>query len=303
MRLRRMAWSPLTSAAVVPVLAMAAVAAVGCGQDRTGAHVYVRLGSLQYDELRLGVTRTATGDVVVDPATTGRYTGPFHAGDQDAIIYLSDTLDGSQVRCDATALVAGAPVGSGAADMLVARGAMKTVEIVMGAPGSPTTPPPDPTTPPPDPTTPPPDPTTPPPDPTSPTDTRKPTAAACSLATECLTGHCVDGVCCESDCMMACRSCALPDTPGLCRPVPGGSQDPRGKCADKGAASCQTSGLCDVGGDCAVYPAGTVCQPGGCSDNGKDVMPTRMCNGTGKCDDAKPTHCPDGTTCTAATCS
>ena len=86
---------------------------------------------------------------------------------------------------------------------------------------------------------------------------------------------------------MACRSCALPDTPGLCRPVPGGAQDPRGKCADKGAASCQGTGLCDVAGDCAVYPAGTICQVGGCSDNGKDLTPMRTCNGTGKCDDAE----------------
>src|SRR4051812_27367250 len=119
MRTRPMARILSRTGAVV--LTLAAVAAVGCGQQQgTGAHVYVRLGSLQYDELRLGVTRTATGDVVVDPATAGRYTGPFHPGDQDAIIYLPDALDGSSVRCDATALAAGAAVGSGAADMLVA---------------------------------------------------------------------------------------------------------------------------------------------------------------------------------------
>ena len=274
------------------VVVVAAAAAVGCGgQDTTGAHVYVRLGSLQYDELRLGVTRTATGEVVVDSATTGRYPGPFQPGDQDAFIYLPDALDGSEVRCDATALAAGAPVGSGAADMLVARGVMKTIEIVMGAPGTP-----------PDPTTPPPDPPNPPPDPPPTSTTGKPTSSVCSLGSECLTGHCVDGVCCESDCTMACRSCALPDTPGLCRPVPGGAQDPRGKCADKGAASCQQTGLCDVAGDCAVYPAGTICQVAGCSGNGKDMMPVRMCDGAGKCDDGKPTHCPDGTTCAAGIC-
>ena len=82
--------------AIVLVLAVAAAAAVGCGgQETTGAHVYVRLGSLQYDELRLGVTRTATGEVVVDPAAAGRYPGPFQPGDQDAFIYLPDALDGS----------------------------------------------------------------------------------------------------------------------------------------------------------------------------------------------------------------
>jgi hypothetical protein len=242
---------------------------------------------LQFDELRVGVTRPATGETVVDPATAGRYVGPFRPGDQDAIIYLADALDGSQLHCEATAFRAGAAVASGGADMLVARGTIKDVEIVMNAAGAPN-PPGDPPNPPPDP----------------PTDGKKATGTACSLDAECLTAHCVDGVCCESDCQTACRSCALPDSPGLCRPVPGGAQDPRGKCADKGAASCQSTGLCDVGGDCAVYPAGTVCQAGGCSGNGKDVMPTRVCDGAGKCGDGeKAMHCAEGTSCVAGVCS
>ena len=275
--MRRIARIPFV---LVIVGVAAAAGAAGCGRQETGAHVYVRLGQLQYDELRLGVTRTATGETVVDPATAGRYQGPFQPGDQDAIIYFADTLDGSQLRCQATALRAGSPVGSGAADMLVARGEMKAVEIVMGPPGTPTDPPPDP-----------------------PGDPRHATGDACSLDTECLTAHCVDGVCCESDCQTACRSCALPDTRGLCRPVPGGAQDPRGKCQDKGAASCQGTGLCDVAGDCAVYPAGTLCQEGGCSDNGRDILPVRMCDGAGRCEDAPKTHCPEGTSCVAGVCS
>ena len=277
--MRRIAGIPF----VVAIVGVVAAAAAGCRQE-TGAHVYVRLGQLQYDELRLGVTHTATGETVVDPATAGRYQGPFQPGDQDAIIYLADTLDGSQLRCEATALRAGAPVGSGASDMLVTRGEMKAVEIVMGAPGAPPDPPKDP-----------------PPDP--PGDSRRATGDACSLDTECLTGHCVDGVCCESDCQTACRSCALPDTRGLCRPVAGGAQDPRGKCQDKGAASCQGTGLCDVAGDCAVYPAGTICQPEGCSDKGNEVVPARMCDGAGRCEGAEKTHCPAGTSCTAGVCS
>ena len=273
-----------------------AAAAAGCSRQETGAHVYVRLGQLQYDELRLGVTRTETGETVVDPAKAGRYQGPFQAGDQDAIIYLADTLDGSQLRCEATALRAGKAVGSGAADMLVARGQMKAVEIVMGPPGGPTDPPPTP------PKDPPPDPPKdPPPDP--PNDPGRATGDACSIDAECLTAHCVDGVCCESDCQMACRSCALPDTRGLCRPVAGGAQDPRGKCQDKGAASCQATGLCDVAGDCAVYPAGTICQPEDCSDKGDEVVPARMCDGAGRCEGAEKMRCPAGTSCVAGVCS
>jgi hypothetical protein len=277
--MRRIAGIPFS----IGVVAVAAAAA-GCGRPETGAHVYVRLGEIQYDELRLGVTHASSGETIVDPAAAGRYPGPFPPGDQDTIIYLADALDGSQLRCEATALRAGKPAASGAADLFVARGAIKTVEIVMGPPGMPPDPPGDP-----------------PPDP--PADARRATGDACSIASECLTGHCVDGVCCESDCQTACRSCALPDTRGLCRPVPGGAQDPRGKCEDKGAASCQGTGLCDVAGDCAVYPAGTICEPGGCSDNGREILPTRMCNGAGKCDDAAKTRCPEGTSCGAGVCS
>ena len=115
--------------------------------------MYVRLGQLQYDELRLGVTRPATGDTIVDPATSGRYVGPFRPGDQDTIIYLADALDGSQLHCEATAFSAGAAVGTGVADMLVARGTIKVVEIVMIAPGAPSPPADPPADPPPNPPT------------------------------------------------------------------------------------------------------------------------------------------------------
>src|SRR5439155_20958674 len=138
--MRRRAGTPFSIGVAISIGLAAAVA--GCGGQETGAHVYVRLGQLRYDELQLGVTRPATGETIVDPATAGRYVGPFRPGDQDTIIYLADALDGSQLRCEATALRAGMPVGAGAADMLVARGTIKGVEIVMGPPGAPT---PDPT--------------------------------------------------------------------------------------------------------------------------------------------------------------
>jgi len=118
------------------VAAGLAAAVAGCGRQETGAHVYVRLGQLEYDELQLRVTLPATGDTVVDPATDGRYVGPFRPGDQDTIIYLSDALDGSALHLEATALRTGMTIGAGAADMLVARGTIKVVEIVMGPPGA-----------------------------------------------------------------------------------------------------------------------------------------------------------------------
>ena len=73
--------------------------------------------------------------MVVDPATAGRYQGPFQPGDQDVLVYLRDDLDGSQLHCEASALRAGAVVDSGASDVTVVGGEMKDVDIFMAAPG------------------------------------------------------------------------------------------------------------------------------------------------------------------------
>lgn len=257
--------------------------------------MFVHVGSLQYDELRIGVRRADTAEVVVDPATAGRYLGPFRPGDQDVIIYLPDALDGTQLRCEATALQAGVAASFGTGDMMVARGVMRDVEIFMAAPPSSTDMPPSSTDKPPD--MPPPGgtpPGTPPPG--------RSNGEACSIGTECVTGHCVDGVCCESDCRMACRSCALPDAKGLCRPVPGETPDPRGMCKDEGPASCHRNGLCDVSGRCADYPAGTICQPAECNGDAEVTQP-RMCNGRGNCENGEKLQCPEGSACVAGVCT
>ena len=253
----------------------------GCGRSDTGVHIHARVGSLQYDELQFRVTR-AGGELVVDPANAGRYQGPFQPGDQDVLVYLRDDLDGSQLHCEASALLAGAVVGSGAGDVTVARGAMKDVEIVMaggggsggggaggsgGAPG-------------------------------------KSNGETCSLAAECVTGFCVDGFCCESDCGSACHSCGLGDSPGLCRPVAGGTADPRGKCGDQGAASCGTTGICAVGGTCAFYPAGTACAAAACEGaKAEMVVPAGVCDGAGKCAIPAKMKCGPGATCVAGVCT
>jgi hypothetical protein len=106
----------------------------GCARSDTGIHIHARLGSLAYDELQFGVTR-AGGELVVDPATAGRYQGPFAPGDQDVLVYLRDDLDGSRLHCEASALRAAAVVGTGAGDVTVVRGEMTDVDIVMAAAG------------------------------------------------------------------------------------------------------------------------------------------------------------------------
>ena len=129
-----------------------------------------------------------------------------------------------------------------------------------------------------------------------------PNGGACNIGEECVSGYCADGVCCESDCQMACRSCALPESKGLCRPVALGTPDPRGMCADKGPASCQTNGLCDVAGRCADYAAGTSCAAAGCS-NRDEVVEARVCDGAGKCEPEVKTKCAKPSLCSSGVCS
>jgi hypothetical protein len=246
-----------------------ASALAGCGRSDTGVDVHVHLGALAYDELQFRAT-VAGGDVVVDPMTNGRYQGPFQAGDQDVLIYLRDDLDGSQLHCEASALRAGAVAGAG--DVTVARGEMKDVEIFMADGGSSVPP-------------------------------GRSNGEACSVDAECLTGHCADGVCCESDCKMGCHSCALADSMGLCRPIAAGAPDPRGVCHDQGSTSCKQTGLCAVDGTCAVYPAGTICGQTGCDPGGKMAILGGACDGAGMCSSPAKIKCSEGTTCVAGVCT
>jgi len=274
-----------------------------CGRSDTGVHIHARLGALAYDELQFGVTTTG-GEVIVDPAVSGRYQGPFQPGDQDVLIYLRDDLGGSSLHCGANALSAGIVVGSGAGDVTVVRGEMKDVEIAMAAPGGAGTG-------------------------GGPGtggegggggtggsssgaggggsgggSSGKPNGEACSLGAECVTGFCADGFCCESDCGSACHSCGLADSRGLCRPIAGGTPDPRGKCSDQGATSCGTTGLCAVGGSCAVYAAGTPCAAAAC-EGAKDEMaiPAGACDGAGKCAIPAKIKCAKDTACVAGVCT
>jgi hypothetical protein len=86
----------------------------------------------------------------------------------------------------------------------------------------------------------------------------------CSTASDCGSGHCVDGVCCSAECSGACQSCALPGNLGTCMLAEPGS-DPRNDCADQGVASCGNDGTCDGSGACRKYPTGVVCKQPSCT--------------------------------------
>ncbi len=280
--------------------ALGALILAGACRDSTGLHVFAHLGAVDYDALGLQIVQPADAggapaQVLVDPATTGNYPGPFRGGDQDVYVYLPDDLDGAHLQCTMTALRQAAPVAQGTAAATVHRQVIEDVHIVMtaadsstGAGGSALTggagalggsP--------------------------APPATggvggamsggasdAQPAAngAACNTAADCASQHCVDGVCCESDCSGACSSCATAGAAGLCRPAPAGVPDPRGLCADLGAATCGTNGLCDVSGHCAKYPAGTTCAAASCK-NTDMLKAAATCDGAGTCHDGATMKC------------
>ncbi|WP_437317162.1 kelch repeat-containing protein [Sorangium sp. So ce385] len=82
----------------------------------------------------------------------------------------------------------------------------------------------------------------------------------CALDAECGRGACVDGVCCESQCLEPCHSCAMPSSLGRCVLQPKGS-DARGECAREGC-----DGSCDGLGACFAVPKDGVCALAQCRD-------------------------------------
>lgn len=79
---------------------------------------------------------------------------------------------------------------------------------------------------------------------------------SCQFDVDCLSGHCVDGVCCQVDCDGTCGSCDLPESPGVCGYTPlgdgdDGCQGPQRTCDGAGACKQDNLQACTSGDDCA----------------------------------------------------
>ena len=102
----------------------------------------------------------------------------------------------------------------------------------------------------------------------------------CTLGTQCGTGKCADGVCCDSTCLGTCERCDLAGSVGLCSPSPAGT-DLDNECAAQSASTCGTTGYCDGARHCAKYPVGTECLGRSC--NGTNQVNPSLCDGAGTC--------------------
>ena len=85
----------------------------------------------------------------------------------------------------------------------------------------------------------------------------------CAVNADCLSGSCVDGVCCSSAACGGCQSCSVAGSLGTCAPLPALTKDPKVACI--GDSSCDGAGHCalDNGNVCATN---VDCVSGFCTD-------------------------------------
>ncbi len=102
----------------------------------------------------------------------------------------------------------------------------------------------------------------------------------CSGANECASGHCVDGVCCDTACEGQCEACDLDERAGTCSPASGQPHGARAACASD---TTVCGGFCDgEGRDACAYPADeTACRSAECADGVATLGAT--CDGNGAC--------------------
>jgi hypothetical protein len=79
-------------------------------------------------------------------------------------------------------------------------------------------------------------------------------ATACTADAQCGSGHCADGVCCDSACDGECSSCALTGKVGVCSTVSGAHDD-----------TCDGASICSADGKCLVALGRACTVPGDCA--------------------------------------
>ena len=126
----------------------------------------------------------------------------------------------------------------------------------------------------------------------------------CDSSSDCESGFCTEGVCCNVACSDGCSSClaALKGSgnDGTCGPVKAGG-DPKKACASLPASTCGTTGACDGVGACAVHAKGVECAPGVC--NGVSATAAGACDGKQTCVVPQPKNCAPGYACDAGECA
>ncbi len=118
------------------------------------------------------------------------------------------------------------------------------------------------------------------------------TARTCTEDSQCPTGFCTDGFCCNDRCSGVCRSCGIAGTEGVCIPHAAGT-DPDRECSENGDVCV---GSCNGDDQCTPAALGTLCSEAACADR-VTLSPERLCPGEGQ-------RCPSGfQDCSPGSCS
>jgi len=123
---------------------------------------------------------------------------------------------------------------------------------------------------------------------------KKTDGLACGGGVQCLSGSCIDGICCNLPCNGPCEACTAvkkgTGVDGVCGNISPNS-DPDNECMSQTSSTCGTTGVCDGFGKCQLHPSATVCTPSSCAANGFTLHKTDQCNGNGNCIDAGDQDC------------
>ncbi len=142
---------------------------------------------------------------------------------------------------------------------------------------------------------------------------KKANGTTCAGGNECLSGYCVDGVCCNTSCSGSCQACNVAGVNGICtnygndtdpgsecglckvcngagacKNVTNGT-DPKNDCTQQPSVSCGYDGMCNGSGACRQWDNTTECVAQSCG--GSTFYPADKCNGSGQCSDAGQTSC------------
>lgn len=122
----------------------------------------------------------------------------------------------------------------------------------------------------------------------------------CSGDVQCTSGHCADGVCCDTACTQQCRACNLSGSVGTCSRVTNGAPA-AGHSACTGSGTC--GGTCNGSSDACFYPTSTQsCGPAASCSTDLTSYSSSACNGQGTCSAATSTPCGSTNYCSGGAC-
>ena len=115
-----------------------------------------------------------------------------------------------------------------------------------------------------------------------------PDGSACTAGSQCTSGNCIDGFCCNAACGAQCQACDVGGFVGTCHPVTGAPHGTRAACTTDGTAC---GGSCDgTTISACTYPGGaTQCRAPSCSAGVATLAAS--CTGSGSCPTAVTQAC------------